>query len=150
MELNSHILDNKHDSIKLPKTLDDYLKKIPTDIGKVIFSFLIPDSKNINFKKYGTNRHRYSSYSTKYEKAFIGNGVFRKLPISGEIVKNKEGLYLSRICKKNGKYRYYITEEVIDTIHVEYGDREMPIHYYDYFSKYVGKNIDIALIELLF
>ena len=140
MEIYSHLEDSKPSNIKLNKSLEDYLKKIPSDIGKEIFSFLIPNSKNIIFKKYGTNHNRYASYSPKYEKGFIDN----------EIVKNKDGLYLSRICKKNGKYRYYITEEVIDTIHVEYGDREIPIHYYDYFSKYVGKNINIAQIELLF
>uniref|UniRef100_A0A6C0DQR4 Uncharacterized protein n=1 Tax=viral metagenome TaxID=1070528 RepID=A0A6C0DQR4_9ZZZZ len=124
----------------MTKTLDYYIAKLPMDVGKEIFSFLIPDKDTIQFYNYSSNSYSNSSYSSKYEKALIGD----------EVVKNKEGLYLSRIWKKNGKHRYYVTETIVDTIHVEYNDSMCAMHYYDYFSTYVGKDLDKALIELLF
>jgi bifunctional N-acetylglucosamine-1-phosphate-uridyltransferase/glucosamine-1-phosphate-acetyltransferase GlmU-like protein len=64
-------------------------------------------------------------------------------------VKNNKGMFLSRISKKNNKHRYYITEEVIDVMEVEYNDSVINMYHYEYNSKYVGKNIDEALIKLL-
>ena len=104
---------------------------LPTEIRKEITTFLIPASNNIIFY--------VSSYSSRYEKAFIGN----------KLVKNNKGMFLSRISKKNNKHRYYITKEIIDVMEVEYNDSLINMYYYEYKSKYVGKNIDNALIKLL-
>jgi len=61
--------------INMKKSLDFYIKKLPTEIGKEIFTFIIPISSNINFYGY----HKYlkdvrtyiegvpSSYYTDYE-----------------------------------------------------------------------------------
>jgi uncharacterized protein YpiB (UPF0302 family) len=46
-------------------------------------------------------------------------------------------------------HRYYITKMIIDTVEVEYNDSVINMNYYEYKSKYVGKNIDEALIKLL-
>jgi len=113
------------------------INNLPMDITREIISFLIPVSINIIFNTMNSNSY-VSNYSSRYEKAFIGN----------KIVKNDKGLFLSRISKKNGKHRYYITEETIDTIEVEYNDRLIDTHYYEYKSKYVGKNINNALFRL--
>ena len=51
--------------------------------------------------------------------------------------------------KKNNKHRYYVTTEIIDTIEVEYNDSVIEMNYYEYKSKYVGKNIDDALLHLI-
>jgi len=114
------------------------MNSLPIDITREINTFLIPPSNNIIFKTISANSY-VSSYSSRYEKAFIDN----------KIVKNEKGLFLSRISKKNNKHRYYLTKEIIDTIEVEYNDRLINQHYYEYKSKYVGKNIDEALIKLI-
>jgi hypothetical protein len=113
------------------------MSTLPPYIGNEIFKFLIPDIDTIQFCNYGL--HRQLPYKTHYEVALIGN----------KKIANKSGLFLSRISKKNGKHRYYITEEIVDVTHVEYNGREHPIYYYEYLSKYVVKNIDNELIQLL-
>lgn len=110
----------------------------PIDITREITKFLIPASNKIIFNTISSNAY-VSSYSSRYEKAFIGN----------KMVKNDKGIFLSRISKKNNKHRYYLTKEIIDTIEVEYNDRLINQNYYEYKSKYVGKNIDEALIKLM-
>jgi hypothetical protein len=122
------------------KTLDDFLRRLPVELGREIFSFLIPDPNNLRFCNKRTRSGAYCSHSEKYENAFIGK----------DLLKNKDGLYLSRINKKNGKHRYYITEEMVDVIHVEHNDELRPLYMYDYYSKYVGKKIEKALVLLLF
>jgi hypothetical protein len=114
------------------------MNSLPIDITREITTFLIPASTDIIFNTISSNAY-VSSYSSRYEKAFIGN----------KIVKNEKGMFLSRISKKNNKHRYYVTKEIIDTIEIEYNDRLINRHYYEYKSKYVGKNIDEALIKLI-
>ena len=114
------------------------MNPLPIDLTREITTFLIPASNNIIFKIIASNRY-VSSYSSRYEKAFIDD----------KLVKNNKGMFLSRISKKNNKHRYYLTEELIDTIEVEYNDRLINQYYYEYKSKYVGKNIDEALIKLM-
>ena len=109
---------------------EQFITSLPIEIEREIFSFIIPDAKNIIFNRYVTKSYN-NHYNSKYEKAFINN----------ELVKNKEGLYLTRISKKNGKHRYYISKDIIDVIHVEYNDREVPYYLYEYSSTYVGKNM---------
>ena len=75
------------------------LQTYPIDITREITTFLIPASKNIIFNTISSNSY-VSNYSSRYEKAFIGN----------KIVQNDKGLFLSRISKKNNKHRYYITK----------------------------------------
>ena len=64
-------------------------------------------------------------------------------------MENDKGMFLSRISKKNDKHRYYVTKEIIDTIEIEYNDMLIERHYYEYKSKYLGKNIHEALIKLI-
>jgi len=113
------------------------LSIFPTEIENEIISFLIPSSNKIIFCK-PSRKNGNSSLSEKYENAYIDN----------QIVENKKGFYLSRIPKKNGKHRYYITREDVDVIHVEHGDSWRKLYWYDYSSKYAGKCIDEALMKL--
>lgn len=120
-------------------SINDYMKRIPTEMGNEILSYLIPEISDIIFcREYP--KSNYNSYSSKYEVAYIGNHK----------IQNDQDEYLSRIWKKNGKHRYYITKEIVDTIETEYNDRCVNIYYYEYFSNYVGKNIMYAIIRLLF
>jgi hypothetical protein len=121
------------------KTLDDFVRRLPVELGREIFSFLIPATKDIRFCNKRIRSGAYCSYSEKYENAFAGK----------DLLKNEKGFYLSRINKKNGKHRYYITEEMVDVIHVEHNDELRPLYMYEYYSKYVGKNIEKALVSLL-
>ena len=111
---------------------------LPIEIRKEITTFLIPASNNIIFNTIKSIRY-VSSYSSRYEKAFIGD----------KIVQNNKGMFLSRLSKKNKKHRYYITKLIIDSMEVEYNDSVINMNYYDYKSIYVGKSIDKALIKLL-
>jgi hypothetical protein len=138
-----------------------YMRMIPSEIGREIFSYLIPDSTKLVFRLNPPSRGS-AAYSDKYDIAcmqeweqwsrYYGNKYCNRY-YGDEYCKvtNKNGLYLSRISKKNGKHRYYITNEIMDCIETEYCDRRAcNIYFTEYSSKYVGKNIDKALLELLF
>ena len=121
----------------MSKSLHHHIANLPPYIGNEIFKFLIPDSNMIEF-----NRHILyirKPYNSKYQIAFIGD----------DVVKNNKELHLSRISKKNGKHRYYITQTFVDVIHVEHNYREVPIYCHEFSSTYVGKSLDNALILLL-
>ena len=126
-------------------TLDDFIKKLPPYIGKEIFKFIIYDSYNIIFSHYSKYNNPY--YSPRYTIAYINN----------KFIENKNGTYLSRIAKQNGKYRYYLTNEFEIVYCQGCGDEVSSRcrgcrggldydHYYK--NKYIGKNVDKALLEL--
>jgi len=127
--------------------LTKQMKSLPTEMSREIFLYLIPDPEKVEFKKENPCSS-YNSYSAKYEVAYI-----KKKKIMTDMHDNVESIdhsYLTRIAKKNGKHRYYITREVVDCIQVEYGDREVDIFHYDYISKYIGKDLYRALFEVVF
>jgi hypothetical protein len=126
-------------------SLETFMSKLPAEIGREIFQFLlppstiIPDSNKIEYHEKGpTIDHAYNS---RYEIAVINN----------ERIENGEGEFLSRISKHNGKHRYYITEsnEVL-TNEQELRDnyRAGPEYVTYYKSKYVGRSIDLAILAL--
>lgn len=155
-------------TLKSSMELEKHINKLPPYIDSVIYSFIIPndynDIKSIRFDfKYIPEKDWINSigYNMKYEVAYINN----------EKIKNKEGQFLSRIPKKNGKHRYYITTETYKlTVYdhnynnfknVYYDNEEFKSYYDDYLwyddsidecltysSKYVGKNIEKALVYL--
>jgi hypothetical protein len=116
---------------------NDYSEKLPRYLDKEVLAFLIPPVSEITFVKH--QKTNYNSYSSRYDIAYFRN----------KIIKNTEGLYLSRIAKPNGKHRYYITEDDIDVMEVEHNDRMYDIYYYDYRSHYVGKDLEHALLRLM-
>ncbi len=65
------------------------------------------------------------------------------------VLKHSGKQFKKNYCKKNNKHRYYVTTEIIDTNEVEYNDSVIEVDYYEYKSKYVGKNIDHALLHLI-
>jgi len=120
-------------------TLDNHIINLPNELIREIFDFLVPNISKICFCKV-TTRRNYDAYNMKYEIAYYNNI---------EMV-NPNGLFLSRIYKKNGKHRYYITKEIVDTIEVDYSDRCIELFCYEYSSKYVGKNLKQAILQLLY
>ncbi len=126
--------------------LDLYMKKIPTFVGKYIFSFLIPDTESIEFGDYKRTRRDDSGYCLKYEVAFCGN----------RLLENFKGMYLSRIKKATGKHRYYLTTEHyayicqgcgMDGCRSEYCRGVWEYEKW-YESKYIGKDLGDALFKL--
>ena len=115
-----------------------FIQKLPYDMEREIMSFLVPDLSKAVFRE--NRKGNDSSYSERYSSLFI----------NGKILVNHNNNYISRICKKNGKHRYYITREVIDIIETEYCAHPWNIYYYDYVSTYVGKNLDYAVFLLLY
>lgn len=109
--LDDRIIEKK--TSKQKKSFYDYIRELPRFIGKEIFKFILPNSEFIEFKKriefkkktelksiLPTDEDYPSAYSEKYETAFL-NGE--------QLVNRKREKFLSRIPKKNGKHRYYIT-----------------------------------------
>jgi hypothetical protein len=122
------------------------INRLPLDIRKEILYFIIPEPTTVGFSK---NPPLYftESYSHKYDVAFVDN----------KIIKNGKGEYLSRIAKKNGKHRYYLTWEIECCYCIECGDesnqrccknRNMQHDIY-YKNKYLGKNSESAFITLM-
>ena len=130
-------------------SLTKRIQNLPMEMIYEIFSFLIPDPEKIEFRKERPSCwiSSYSSYNPKYDVAFFNN---RRVNSEPEAEYYENNYYLSRIMKKNGKHRYYITKEELDCIQVEYNDREVDIFNYDYISKYIGKNLFIALLHVVF
>jgi hypothetical protein len=128
----------------MKKTLDEYIKKLPPYIGKEIFKFIIYDSFNITFSHY----YKYNiNYSPKYTVAFINS----------KLIENKKVTRLSKITKQNSKHRYYLTNECEIAYCTGCGEkysircrgcRESLYYEYYYQNKYIGKNLDAALLEL--
>jgi hypothetical protein len=153
------------------RLFDDYVRELPPFIGKEIFNFILPNSEFIEFKRINEldnvllGKKCDWTYGNKYEVAFY-NGK--------EIVNKKSRKFLSRISKKNGKHRYYITviKKVCDNCGLDmykckcncycaayledyWSDSKIKVcaacNTYDkYNSLYIGKDIGKALIELLF
>jgi hypothetical protein len=117
--------------------MQNAMQKMPEDMEREILSYLLPDLTRAQFHL--NIKGQSSAYARRYEALFI----------NGDTVNNNRGEYLSRIYKKNGKHRYYITRELIDCIEVEYFDRPSKMYHYDYMSKYVGNNLENALLILL-
>jgi len=123
----------------MERSLSYYISRLPLEIEIEIISFLIPDKTKITFCNNNRNCER-SYYNDRYETAFI-----RQL-----IVKNKYGFFLSRVLNRKGKYRYYISKESKTLYDVEcIGKKCIPIYEYDYYSKFLSKNLDHALLLLL-
>lgn len=118
---------------------DKKIKNLPFEMVIEIFSYLIPDPNSIEFRK-EYRRSNSNTYSPKYEVAFYRN----------KKIMNDNDHYLSRIAKKNGKHRYYLSREIVDCIEVEYNDREINIYHYDYVSTYIGKNLFMATMSVVY
>ena len=88
--------------------------------------YLIPDIDNCN-----------SSYHSKYQLALINDG---------ELFINEFGGFFSRIHKKNGCHRYYVTYiEEQETTSVDY-----TIHiFYKFSSVYLGSNLQAAMTAFM-
>ena len=122
-----------------------FIANLPECLVKEILQFIIHDADRIQFRKYISN-NIHDAYGSLYEIAFINNSY----------VENKQGIYLSRIYKKNGKSRYYLTKKQIICYCNGCGEEGCSSHYCrgtfeyhdNYTSKYVGKDINKALIEL--
>jgi len=127
----------------MKKSLDFYICKLPKFIGKEIFKFIIPEKNTIKFLKYYPNVE--SNYSNIYDIAFLNN-----------IMIKNNGLMLSRIEKKNGNHRYYFTKKSEKFYCDGFGKKGCTSQYcrrnllyvYNYQSQYIGKDLDLALLEL--
>jgi hypothetical protein len=126
---------------------------LPKEMSREIFSYIIPDPNEIEFCKEDPNGKGSHSYNCKYEVAYYQNKKiwnFMYNSINIDYFSDNCNYYLSRISKKNGKHRYYITREEVDVLQVEHNDREVDIYHFDYISKYIGKNLEKALIEVIY
>lgn len=129
------------------KSIEYFMKQIPLEMVKEIFAFIIPNKDNIEFQDHYPNFYD-TNYGYKYQIACIH-----------DLILFEEGRMLSRIPKKNGKHRYYITTQMTklecdncgkDTTRnccVYYGGDNVTIMN-TYTSKYSGKNLELALLEL--
>ena len=134
------------------KSFQDYIASLPPFIGMEIFKFIIPDTKSIIFKSQ-EKRRGHDKYNLKYEIAYFYNSEYLD-----SLVMNNRGIYLSRIFKKNGKHRYYLSAEKMFQYCAGCGEYNCSnldcsgIYSYEhsYSSRYVGKDLSKALLELGF
>ena len=128
--------------------LTTQIKHLPIEMSREIFSYHIPDPDKVEFKKERPGSS-YNSYSAKYEVAYYKKNI-KIMTNMHDNIESIDHYYLTRIAKKNGKHRYYITRELVDVIQVEYGDREVDIFHYDFISKYIGKDLMRALFTVVY
>lgn len=134
-------------------SLDNYIKKLPSEIGREIFSFIIPRSLDIIFYDYikyiEDNSVFYEGIPQSYYTGYAYRNTYKIGYLGNNLLQNKNGLFLSRIFNKNGKHRYYITKELLDCREDEDSNgRICDYFYFRYISKYIGNDIDYSLILL--
>ena len=117
---------------------DTLIKSLPSYIGREIFSYLLPKKEDVTFIKNDFRRNN-DYYHPRYEKALLNGYLFEN-----------NGYYLSRIPKKNGHHRYYISHKMEDVLETEYNDRSYNIYMYEYRSVYIGKNLENAILTLYY
>ena len=119
-------------------TLDDYIRQLPPYIGNEIFKFIIPDSRLIE-------------YVIEYDDNCVQTALINDKPI-----KNTNGQFLSRY-EKNSHHRYYLKTKTIRCFCDGCGREDCHSrgcrggHSYEknYTSRFVGKHVDKALLELV-
>ena len=136
--------------------MNQLINQLPPYLDTIVYSYLIPekclDLKKITFKwKYITENGtvRKSGYNLKYEVAYDKDD---------NVIRNKDGIILSRIPKKNGKHRYYATHEEYHLFCYDcctkYVNNECPCDcvnqddWYEYSSQFIGKDLLKALLCL--
>lgn len=99
--------------------------------------YVVPNVSDVHFYKLNISQP-HVRYNLKYELAFYEDG---------SVLDNKRKLMLSRIPKKNGKYRYYITkrEETVSPYDCGRGNLLTDV---EYTSQYVGNDLQFALMLL--
>jgi len=130
------------------KSFEQHISELPLFLGKEIFEYVFYSQNNINFSDFHPTCCD-TNYNPKYKIACKTN--------TQRLCKNiSNNLYLlSRINKKNGKYRYYITKEISQSMCNGCGSYKCNSRYcrgsfnneYYYSSKYIGNNLDIALLK---
>lgn len=137
--------------ITLDNEFERLIAKLPQCIGKEIFRFLIPNPNTIEFRHCRDLMYDfdYHYYGMKYEQAMFID--------SSRLVANNIGIYLSRIPQKNGKSRYYLTNEITHYYCSSCGEDNcssrgcrgiLSDKQVTYESVCVGKDIENALYEL--
>jgi hypothetical protein len=140
-----HAIENKNwkdftDLLFCKKTMN--INRLPAEIKREILYFIIPDPRTVRFSP------NCSLYSNKHSAAFVDD----------KILMNKNGAYLSRIAKKNGKHRYYQTIKIDAFYCNECGEEDPPryccknrniVQEHFYRNKYLGKDMNAAFLELL-
>jgi len=147
-------------------SLIQLIHELPAVIVKDIFDYVIPNIPNsdkITFRNSYIYKENYEESieiedCNKYMAAFIDD----------ERVAKKDGLYLARLCKRNiykknkskkdDTYKYYLIKEYKTTYCEGCGVKDCYSKYcsggfdveYHLTSKYVGKNIDYALLSLFY
>ena len=119
---------------------------LPPDMEREIYSFIIP---MVTFSKC-----KSKSCPKQYQVAHIDD-KFLEISIPSYTIYCTV-VFLSRIQKKNGKYRYYITKKLsyyscngcgeLYCMSDRCDGRIVP--YYSYDSTYAGNNISYALLQL--
>lgn len=135
------------------KTLNQYMREIPVVLGNEIFKYICPNDTDVRFSQYNTTTHM-NNYSDRYQVAY-GSATSQMYSMLHRI-KNRNRLFLSRISKKNGRHRYYITRETKTTACDECDSPTCNARYCGgsymhealYSSTYVGKDLNLALIIL--
>ena len=131
---------------------ETFLMKLPEELKREIFKFLNP---NIDIRKIKFNFYHpcpnFTNYDHRYKVAYdnVTNRIFCR-----NNHKHNVTILLSRIEKKNGKHRYYLTEEYLTKTCDSCGNEGCKSDYcggliddYWYHSKYIGKCLEYALYK---
>jgi hypothetical protein len=131
---------------------ETFLSKLPEELTREIFKFLNPDidTQKIKFDFFHQCPN-FTNYHHRYNVAY--NNVTNE--VLGPKVNFKVTFFLSRIEKKNGKHRYYLTEETHTFTCQGCGREGCCSQYcrggledeYWYKSKYIGKCLEYALYQ---
>jgi hypothetical protein len=129
----------------------EILRELPQYVSSIVVEYMMPNElgscEKITFHKLrrdaGSDLDE-TNYSPKYELAYdeIGHSLEKRFSRTedGEVTTD---LHLSRVWKKNGRHRYYLTFHE-DRQNVVIGDKGSM-----FTSRYIGNNLEEAIVTFL-
>jgi hypothetical protein len=137
----------------MSQSVNQIISQLPLFIRYIILTYVSACVDDFHFDDYRPNCSVHN-YGSQYQIAFDKHGArIEKTQLENS---HWSPIYLlSRLPKKNNKYRYYITLEKYTQQCGCCGSYECHslfcrggfTYEYEYSSKYVGKNLELALIE---
>lgn len=125
------------DAIVDPSLFEKCIGKLPQNVLKEIFTYIMPNVSDIYFYKSCYDIEN-TKYNPKYELAYYVDTDYAVI--------NKQQFMLSRVAKKNGKYRYYVTKEFREVD--DYDSEGYAQYINNYESNYIGKSLKLALLHI--
>jgi|TARA_B110000114_G_C15010902_1_gene364744 hypothetical protein len=140
----------------------EVLRNLPPYVSSMVVEYLAPLGKiyfRTSWQHYGSSELATCNYSPKYELAYQEDRALSRLLYTSSDRTDTQTLHLSKISKKNGRHRYYLTfvDEHEECMECGRSRTQCSKRFCDgcqtnelYFSStYIGTNLEVAIVTFL-